>query len=553
MRYLDLYKRVLSWHYLAGRGEEFWGVLAQQLDDARNWARAAVRATFPRVAPPEALPYIAQSYNLELPEEFTVQQQRDMLVDAFPIWERSGSHEGILTEVRRLGYPECEIVPVWQYRWADDGTTDRIDVQYTIPRADEPNVLFRPEGWPLIPPPPPAIPSVTYTQDIATQGRFVDGWWLDKNYHWSSFYVVIHQPHPFGFRRWREWHWGDGGRWDALVTGNRRALQRLKRTIQIHRDNSQSCRGIIFTYRGRYKLSTDRLYGVWSRTGYDTWAVGAGGVVRRWNGADWLEIPSGTTQDLHAVWGRAADDVYIVGNNGTVLHWDGAALQPMASATAADLRGVYGVGAHIWAVGASGTIIRLETGLWSVVPSGTLEDLLGVWALSRDEVWAVGRVGTALRWNGLAWVAIPTGTAADLYAMWGTKPDAAWAVGGNGTALRWNGAGFAAVATGTAQDLYSVWGTAGSDVVAVGALGTWIRWNGAVWTGVAGLPPVDAFGVHGTDADNMWIVTAEGVAFWGQSRGALYWSGPWGGFGWGDGTKYNLKFVLSRMREPWET
>lgn len=552
MKYIDLFKRTLSWHYLEGRGEEFWGVIADQLDQARNWARAGIQTTFPRLAPPEALPFVAQDYNLELPEHFTVDQQRDMLIDAFPIWERSGSHEGILTEVRRLGYTSCSILPVWQHRWRDDGFTDRIDIQYTIPRADETNPLFRPQGWPLVAPPPPAVPSVFYTSDIATQGPFREGWWLDKNYHFSSFYVVVNQPHPFAFRRWGEWRWGDGGRWDALVTGNRQELRRLKRTIQIHKAHDQSCRGVIFAYRGKYDLNTTILYDVWVRTSFDAWAVGAQGAVYHWNGNTWRPVPTGTNADLHAVWGRAADDLYIVGDSGTVLHWDGTALTPMASGTGAHLRGVYGVGSSVWAVGAGGTIVRYQAGAWAVVPSGTIEDLLDVWALSRDEVWAVGRAGTALRWNGILWFGVPTGTAADLHSMWGSKPDLAWAVGQGGTALRWNGAAFVPFVTGTAQDLHSVWGTSGTDVVAVGALGTWIRWNGVAWNPVAGLPPIDAWAVRGTDPDNMWIVTTNGTAYWGQSKGALYWSAPWGEFNWGDGTKYNLKFVLSRMREPWE-
>ncbi|HEY0601958.1 MAG TPA: hypothetical protein VGD58_03560 [Herpetosiphonaceae bacterium] len=70
------------------------------------------------------------------------------------------------------------------------------------------------------------------------------------------------------------------------------------------------------------------MHGVWSSTTSGTWAVGgrsASGIVLRWNGAAWSELPVpagvGTLSDIAMV---SATDGWAVGFNGEILRWNGS-------------------------------------------------------------------------------------------------------------------------------------------------------------------------------------------------------------------------------------
>jgi len=56
----------------------------------------------------------------------------------------------------------------------------------------------------------------------------------------------------------------------------------------------------------------------------------------------------------------------------------------------------------------------------SPLPQGL--DLYGAWAAREDELWAVGASGTLLRYDGKAWERWPTETTALLTAIWGAGP-----------------------------------------------------------------------------------------------------------------------------------
>jgi hypothetical protein len=102
------------------------------------------------------------------------------------------------------------------------------------------------------------------------------------------------------------------------------------------------------------------LRGVWASSADEAWAVGAAGLIVRWNGSTWWPVESGTRENLVAVWGSSATNVWAVGTAGTILHWQGRA--------------------------------------WVSVPSGSTQDLLAVWGLGPNDVWAVGAGGTILHW-----------------------------------------------------------------------------------------------------------------------------------------------------------
>lgn len=99
---------------------------------------------------------------------------------------------------------------------------------------------------------------------------------------------------------------------------------------------------------------------VWAAAADDVWAVGDGGLIRRWRGSSWSDpVPGMPKADLHAVWGRSASDVWAVGERGTLLHFDGVAWSIKDSGTTRSLGSVRGLpSGEVWIVGGAGTTLR---------------------------------------------------------------------------------------------------------------------------------------------------------------------------------------------------
>lgn len=65
--------------------------------------------------------------------------------------------------------------------------------------------------------------------------------------------------------------------------------------------------------------SSFSLYGLWGADADDIYAVGQGGRILHYDGADWNSLTSPTSETLLGVWGPSADDIFVVGENGTIL------------------------------------------------------------------------------------------------------------------------------------------------------------------------------------------------------------------------------------------
>jgi hypothetical protein len=543
--YLEHLRSFLSWHYFVGEGEAFQDAIAKPIDDLVDMAKQATTQRFWRYALDEALPYLLQNYNLDLVEAFTPDQTRRQIAEAWDTWEKAGSEEGIVEEVQRLGYPKVSLLPVWQMKHKTDGITDTLEFRPSL--KPDINSMFWPKNF------NPLAGSIRHDRNIATLGEWgAFEWWVDLNFHFSSFFVVIHDP-PFAFRRWGDPDvWGKHRRWDALVTGSRVDLRRLYLTIKKFTTAEYSCRGVIFSYSGRYKLAKP-LLGVAVRSTYDVWACGQGGYIAHWDGTKWSEIQSGTTQDLHGIWVTPRGQGYAVGKSGTILHYNGATWQPQASGVTDILTGFAAAGRERWVCGQNGRLL-LDAGFgWSVFPSPVATALNRLFALAPNDIWAVGVGGVALHYNGGSWTATTTGVADDLYGVWGASSTEVYAVGLNGTIIRWDGTAWTSVASPTTQHLFHITGTAdGGNAIAVGD--TAVVFNGISWT----LAPNDflgqrAWAVQGTVSDNYWAVTEQGWAYNLTLDGRIYAAAPWDTFTWDDGTRYTIKYVTKWMREKWET
>jgi hypothetical protein len=218
----------------------------------------------------------------------------------------------------------------------------------------------------------------------------------------------------------------------------------------------------------------------------DAWAVGntasghaGGNLVEHWDGSSWsvVEAPSPPPEtltadaypSLSAVDGLSSTDAWATGqtenvapvgqSNTVALHWDGQAWTRTATPDVAAQNGDFGhlLGVHavgpddVWAVGIAadqpGTfgggdralIEHWDGNTWTVSEALPADSrLVGVTAVSPEDVWAVGSGGHAgtfgpllLHWDGTGWSEVSTGVTGEawLSGISATPSGDLWAVG----------------------------------------------------------------------------------------------------------------------------
>lgn len=145
----------------------------------------------------------------------------------------------------------------------------------------------------------------------------------------------------------------------------------------------------------------------------------------------------------------------------------------------ADLRGVWADGDAVIAVGAAGTVLRLEGDVFHLDPTPTTDRLFAVSGLSASEALAVGERGTILQLHRGQWRSATSTTERALHDVWFRAADDAWAVGDAATVLHFDGSSWTAVETGARGQLRAVHGdgrrvvVAGDDGGALRVDGTW--------------------------------------------------------------------------------
>ncbi|MCC6619906.1 MAG: IPT/TIG domain-containing protein [Deltaproteobacteria bacterium] len=227
----------------------------------------------------------------------------------------------------------------------------------------------------------------------------------------------------------------------------------------------------------------ENVNGLWW-TGDDIVGVGTDGLVVRSIADSWARQEGGTDSDLRAVHGDGAGLMVAVGDDGAVTHWDGFQWVEEPSPTTSDLRGVWlGSGEAAgegWAVGFYTVLRRQAGGAWTLATAPS-RNLYGVYGFAKDDVWAVGASGTILRFDGVAWNVVPSGTSIGLRAVWGAAPDDVWMVGEGGLVLHWDGSVITRTMLDTTRTLTAIWGSGPDDVVVVGSRGTGFGWDGEAW------------------------------------------------------------------------
>ncbi len=99
------------------------------------------------------------------------------------------------------------------------------------------------------------------------------------------------------------------------------------------------------------------LYGVWSLSKDDAWAVGPRAALH-WDGGAWSTVEIPPSNFPYAVWATTSNDVWVTTLVGTILHWDGVRFAQVFDGTDINLLGIWGHQDDIWAVGVFGTILH---------------------------------------------------------------------------------------------------------------------------------------------------------------------------------------------------
>jgi hypothetical protein len=323
----------------------------------------------------------------------------------------------------------------------------------------------------------------------------------------------------------------------------------------------------------------------------DIWAVGGSAsgsqvgnpLTEHWDGAAWTIVPApqppGTTASLSAVSAFSSSDVWAVGSTQLgdaplqtfTEHWDGQQWTVVPSPSLAmigaypannRLADVVAIAPNdVWAVGTATTIVAGEALIlhwdgsrWKIVknPGGNPRfydaNLLGITALSANDIWAVGQTTTSeehnmiQHWNGTKWSIVPSphfNTNVDfLYSVSAISATDIWAVGTftipnaegspyQNAIMHWNGTSWSIVSSPQPDDwlniLTSVTAIAPNDVWAVGEIGTGtgyeapetLHWDGTSWSVVpvpGGSQSTALLGVAAVSSTDVWAVgeTASG-------------------------------------------
>lgn len=270
------------------------------------------------------------------------------------------------------------------------------------------------------------------------------------------------------------------------------------------------------TWQRFFTEDNSTFYAVMLLDDGDGWAGDEEGRIWRRGAAGW-DMVDELGFVIRGIWGPAADDLWAVGDGGAIRHWDGADWSSHDSSTGQGLQGIHGIAAtgEAWAVGNNGTVIRYDPGAdeWTTVDSGTTYTLYDCVVQSDGTVFVGGVQGTVRRWDPAeeAWFPETTGWEFDLTGMhgladgtlvacdyvshvywrdsaggwrtewvsgettfndiWATSANSVWALEYGGRVQYYDGTTWTTVADVARYDLYAIDGNAGGEILAAGSIG----------------------------------------------------------------------------------
>lgn len=251
------------------------------------------------------------------------------------------------------------------------------------------------------------------------------------------------------------------------------------------------------------------LRDVWVNSPTSAFVVGNARFIGRWDGAKWtVDNPPPnrrTLLALNGVWSDGPTRAWAVGQQATIMHWNGNNWTVVTDSIApggplGEYFGVWGSGSTAWAVGDQG-VSQCTIAVGCTLTQGLGGPLYGVWGSAANNIWAVGASGRILRYNGTSWTSVSSPTTRKLVKVSGSSPSNIWAVG-DSVLLRFDGATWVDVPmTGNLIDDRTAVPTALFGQPSIGLfvrsptevyLGTGsghiARWNGFDWDGMSDTP-----------------------------------------------------------------
>jgi len=240
-----------------------------------------------------------------------------------------------------------------------------------------------------------------------------------------------------------------------------------------------------------------------------------------------IEPPSGafqqvdltTSADIASIFASPEAGVFAVGAAGLILRWDGKQFVPVASPTQRELLSISGEGKTLLAVGRGGTVLRRAgLGGFEVLKAPTSADLYGVGVVSSDEFYVVGEAGLLLSHRSDGWHQETTGISVNLYGIHASATGGVFAVGAHGTLVERKGSGWvSSVIAPSDRTLRAIWRSADGRMFVVGSSGTVVATEGGAWklwsTNDATDPPRDLWAVYGLSASEVYAVGDRGAVF----------------------------------------
>lgn len=383
---------------------------------------------------------------------------RSRLKQAFEIWKRAGSDEGILLALQWLGLTNTNIVH-WQ-DLVDRGVPKAFGGSYhTIAGAD-------------------ANGGVRFVNPLEKTYKVIFSVGVD-----SSFFLQLddtQNPPEIKVSLY-----GDNA-------GN--SLSTAKQVVKLLRDNQiQEKTGVLFDFTG----SGDGLAGagqvtltspIYTHFFVEIDQPNPYQTSQNWNENEldqtFLPITSPTSNDLLGINGLSPSRLFAVGSNNTLLWWDGEKWTSLTPTATDDYlcisqHGVYG--------GANGEVqfISILNGQPAYgnynVPFGAIS-VNGIWSIAQNNFFAALDGGKIGRYNNGAISVTQTPVTENLLAIWGIDANNVWAVGVGGKIVYYDGATWTEQTSGVTQNLYAIQGASATEIYAVGAVGKVLRYDGATWS-----------------------------------------------------------------------
>lgn len=237
-------------------------------------------------------------------------------------------------------------------------------------------------------------------------------------------------------------------------------------------------------------------------------AAGLDGAGMLYDGTSWRTLSLGSaTQSFASVWASSASNSYLVGSGGAILRFDGMTARPHSSGFAGTVSAMWGSSERdVWVFTLDGLGHHYDGTRWTETTLPT--EAYSATGYGSSNLWVGASAGRLMNYDGTRWTITSTrDAAAPIRGIYIASSDRVALVSSSAVQF-WDGARFTLTFTPTWLPR-AVWGTGPNDIWVAGTPGCpYARWNGATWT--AGTVPGCTGGIaaiHGTSATNMYMVS----------------------------------------------